>query len=703
MIQRERISRSLIAVFALGIVSNALAVVEPSRPALTNLDARQKEPGRSLPAEKRHAAAELRNRLPQAQIDFDEITASPKRICTTAGFLTGANGVGRAVSEASLRRFRADDAHRATKAFLTEHKPLFGYGPEVLQTARVKGEYVAAHNGLHTVIWEQQLDGISVFDAVLLSHTTKRGELVSLSSQFVQDAASAANKGHRNKARKRDEPKLSAAEAVIKAAQHVGEPLAPAEIQSQGQAEGAERKQRFKAKHLTGDTGVKLVWLPMRATEMRLCWDVILSSGMRGEMFRLLIDAETGDALVRHGLTDYASEATFRVYTSDSPSPFSPGHAAPSTLQPPLLARELVTLAALNPNASPLGWINEDDNETRGNNVDAHSDRDDDNEPDLPRPQGSPFRVFDFPLDLTQHPTNYTEAAIVQLFYWCNWMHDRLYELGFTEAAGNFQRNNFGRGGQGNDPVNADAQDGGFFSNANFSTPPDGEPGRMQMFIWTEPYPDRDGDLDAEVILHEYTHGMTRRRVGGGIGFSALQSLGMNEGWSDFFALSMLSQSGDDADGVYAMAGYSSYLLGRIHSHLPAQCLAHNLVPRELVIYICDESLEPGSIAVRDQTLALGFDSVVSFVTDYAKSLPTQTLKAGQFFCKEDCSKISNVKAIPALSSNQPIHREPLHNPGAVCRQLLARKVEEFRVVQTLQDFIFAKVRRCNAFFKTQS
>src|SRR5436309_2691563 len=93
--------RTLIVVFGIGVLSNGFALVEPSRPALANLDARQKELVRSLPAEKRHAAAELRNRLPQAQIDFDEITASPKRICTTAGFLTGANGVGRAVSEAS--------------------------------------------------------------------------------------------------------------------------------------------------------------------------------------------------------------------------------------------------------------------------------------------------------------------------------------------------------------------------------------------------------------------------------------------------------------------------------------------------------------------------------------------------------------------------------------------------------------------------
>src|ERR1051326_9064157 len=97
--------------------------------------------------------------------------------------------------------------------------------------------------------------------------------------------------------------------------------------------------------------------------------------------------------------------------------------------------------------------------------------------------------VFDFPMDLTQSPSTYTNAAVVQLFYLCNWMHDRLYQLGFMEAAGNFQSNNFGRGGIGNDAVQADAQDGGGFNNANFSTPPDGSSGPMQMYIFNGPTP----------------------------------------------------------------------------------------------------------------------------------------------------------------------------------------------------------------------
>ena len=63
---------------------------------------------------------------------------------------------------------------------------------------------------------------------------------------------------------------------------------------------------------------------------------------------------------------------------------------------------------------------------------------------------------------------------MTNLFYFCNIMHDFVYGLGFTESAGNFQTNNFGRGGTGNDSVRAEAQDGSGTNNANFATPPEG-------------------------------------------------------------------------------------------------------------------------------------------------------------------------------------------------------------------------------------
>ena len=63
--------------------------------------------------------------------------------------------------------------------------------------------------------------------------------------------------------------------------------------------------------------------------------------------------------------------------------------------------------------------------------------------------------------------------------------------------------------------MRAEAQDGAGTNNANFGTPPDGQRPRMQMFVWTSPNPDRDGDLDAGIVFHEYGHGISNRLIGG--------------------------------------------------------------------------------------------------------------------------------------------------------------------------------------------
>ncbi|MEJ5239079.1 MAG: M36 family metallopeptidase [Limisphaera sp.] len=282
------------------------------------------------------------------------------------------------------------------------------------------------------------------------------------------------------------------------------------------------------------------------------------------------MDAESGEVLLRRQTTFFISDASYRVYTSDSPSPFTPGWPTPNAAQPPYTNRVLVTLSALDVIASPNGWINDGDNETRGNNADCFLDRDFDFQPDGPRPQGNPFRVFDFPLDLTQDPITYTNASIVQMFYWVNWFHDRMYRLGFTESAGNFQEDNFGRGGLGGDSIIGYVQSGadaGLFNNAFFIPAPDGINGQIAMFLWNFPTPDRDGDLDAEVILHEATHGLTTRLVGGGSGMTASQTRGLGEGWSDFYALALLSEAGDDVDGVYPMGGYVTYQLAGLQQN----------------------------------------------------------------------------------------------------------------------------------------
>jgi hypothetical protein len=572
-------------VFQLPGLTTAIAAIGSPPPELADFDLRTPNPRSSQASALDHSAplAKLKALVPDCKVDFDDLTGSPAWIRSARGFLSGTNGGG-AIPAQTLGRYSSVDPYRVTRAFLDEHRDLFGHGPEALDTARIKREFVTEHNGLHTVVWEQQLDGIPVFEALLISHTTQRGELVGISSHFVPSPDSAAGTATSTAGVRRSQPAMTAPQALVVAALNIGDSLGAPDLSVRSAPDGANLRQTFSAEALKGDATVQLVWLPMSRNQLRLCWEVIFMSRSRGEMFRILLDAQTGGVLIRRSLTENISNASYEVFTTPSPAPMTVGFPtnaggavtvmglpASASNQPPQVSRTLVVTNALDTNASPNGWINDGTNViTSGNNVSAYLDVNADGHADIPPPQGTTNRVFNFPLDLTQDPSSNGSASVVNLFYWNNWMHDKLYDLGFTESAGNFQVNNFGRGGTGGDPVYAEGQEGYntannyYLDNASFSTPPDGSPGIMELYVFKGPTPSRDADFDTEVILHEYTHGLSNRRVGGGVGIDKTghpQSGGLGEGWSDFYSLALLSQPGDSLAAPYPEGPYVSYLL----------------------------------------------------------------------------------------------------------------------------------------------
>ena len=145
-----------------------------------------------------------------------------------------------------------------------------------------------------------------------------------------------------------------------------------------------------------------------------------------------------------------------------------------------------------NSAASPFGWHDTNGATgaeftiTRGNNVHAQLD-DDGNNGSGYSPDGGAELDFNFPLDaVNKTPDTYKDASLTNLFYMNNVMHDIWYQYGFDEASGNFQVNNYEKGGTAGDEVFADGQDGSGRNNANFGTPPDGQNPRMQMFLWDD-------------------------------------------------------------------------------------------------------------------------------------------------------------------------------------------------------------------------
>ncbi|KAI8335942.1 Fungalysin metallopeptidase-domain-containing protein [Chlamydoabsidia padenii] len=212
-------------------------------------------------------------------------------------------------------------------------------------------------------------------------------------------------------------------------------------------------------------------------------------------------------------------------------------------------------------------------NVTVGNNVYAHTNPDGGyNWENNYRPTGhtggdsGDALVFDYKANFdVDEPETYEDAAVTNLFYWCNMAHDLFHRYGFDEKAGNFQQDNLGRGRKSDDgdgdAVVANAQDGSGRNNANFATPPDGQHGKMRMYVWDQTHPMRDGDFESGIVIHEYTHGVSNRLTGGPKNSNCLgwgEAGGMGEGWGDFVATVIRMKSEYKRDIDFGMGDWAN-------------------------------------------------------------------------------------------------------------------------------------------------
>jgi hypothetical protein len=234
--------------------------------------------------------------------------------------------------------------------------------------------------------------------------------------------------------------------------------------------------------------------------ELRLTWELSIYPVSQNHWWSIRVDATTGQILRKN---DWINACNF-----DHDHCSSDIHASPSPLAPPpppgadqylVYALPLISpndgnrSLVVNPSDaiySPFGWHDTDGNMgdeytiTRGNNVYASEDINDDDAPGY-SPDGTNALDFNFPYDSLVGVQGNLDAVITNLFYMNNMMHDIWAYYGFDEASGNFQETNYSGNGLGMDYVFADAQDGSGTNNANFGTPPDGSNPRMQMYLWT--------------------------------------------------------------------------------------------------------------------------------------------------------------------------------------------------------------------------
>ncbi|KAJ9144171.1 Extracellular metalloproteinase [Pleurostoma richardsiae] len=320
------------------------------------------------------------------------------------------------------------------------------------------------------------------------------------------------------------------------------------------EAEATDRIETYTLKGTAGavsDPEARLVYFVKPDGSLALSWRV--ETDIMDNWLLTYIDAETNQEI--HGVVDYVAHATTATYL-----------VYPWGINDPSEGSRQTIVSPWDIGASPFTWVSDGSttyNTTRGNNGIAQVNPSGSTSSNAYLTNYRPTSAsLDFEYDYTTSmtpPSSYRDASITQLFYTANKYHDLLYELGFTESAGNFEINNNGQGGVGNDFVILNAQDGAGTNNADFSTPPDGQMGRMRMYIWTYSTPNRDCAFEAGVIIHEYTHGLSNRLTGGPSNsncLNALESGGMGEGWGDFMATAVRLKSADTRSTDYPMGAW---------------------------------------------------------------------------------------------------------------------------------------------------
>ncbi|KAJ4352141.1 uncharacterized protein N0V89_007488 [Didymosphaeria variabile] len=400
-------------------------------------------------------------------------------------------------------------------------------------TFRLVDDHYVGNNGIAHFNFKQTVNDLDIDNADFNVNVDRDGKVFSFGNSFYQGKIPSA-------LRRRDT--VEPTEALKTAVRTLQLPASA----DKAKAEETESNV-YTMKDTTGtvsDPEARLVYV-QTGDGLALSWRV--ETDVDVNWLLTYVDAEDGERI--HHVVDYGADATYEVY--------------PWGLNDPTEGERVTITDPFNKVASEFGWHNDGSTSydtTWGNNGVAQSNWDDRTDYlNLPRPHEADLD-FEYPYTPEESEwKSYINASITQLFYTANTYHDLLYQLGFTEAAGNFETNNNGQGGVGNDFVYLNAQDGAGLNNANFQTPVDGQRARMRMYMWNRTEPWRDGAFEAGVVIHEYTHGLSNRLTGGPKNsgcLSVLESGGMGEGWGDFYATAIRLKPNDTRATDYPMGAW---------------------------------------------------------------------------------------------------------------------------------------------------
>jgi large repetitive protein len=398
-------------------------------------------------------------------------------------------------------------APRIARYHLQQHAAQYNLTAAALGTASPVLVHDIGHGGV-IVVFRQAIDGVEVLNSDMKVLTKPTGELVAIGGSLHPGAIAGVAKKLPKFHQKPAEAIRFALKDLYGAAPQLSA-LLPDPEKIQGAYAFFDLKGSIQAGSksvvFTAPARVKKVYYPMPGTLVPAYYLELTASqvGARAsDVFAYVIAADDGRLLTRHNLTQFDSYK-YRVWAdpalahnipADGPlvdyTPHPTGQL--DNTVPVFATPSLIDIEGFNnpPGGKPDPWLPVGATETTGNNVDAFADL---AAPDLfgtgdVRADVTAAGVFDRIFDVAAEPLsnpNQSKAAVTQLFYTTNWLHDWWYDSGFNEAAGVAQASNFGRGGVEGDAMNAEGQDYAGLDNANMSTPADGMPPRMRMYLWS--------------------------------------------------------------------------------------------------------------------------------------------------------------------------------------------------------------------------
>jgi len=592
------------AVAAMSVWASAAAaanVKEAKRDKFAYFDSRQSTAAQrvlnaraaKLDADPSAAVASLRESLGnEGIVSIDPLTSTPRFVGKTDGFLTGPS---------------SSSAASVARSYVSANAAVFGLRAEDLSSLELVRDYVDI-GGTHHLSWVQRAAGIPLFGNGLRANVTGDGRLINVVGSPVGGLTAPSSS-----------PGLTASQAIAAAKADTETTIVP--------VEGIDSGDTTHTTVFTGGDSASLV-LFESVGGTRLAWRTTVDADQ--DSFLHVIDAQTGSVLYRRSLVDYAN----------------PGHASVWAFYPsaPLGGTQQdVDLTA-------AGWLPAGSTTLTSNNAHVYTDVNANNVADAseevsPAGDGSyafPFTVFtsppnpannncsvqfvcswrsQFPQGSFSYQTNRSQNA-AQVFYYVNKFHDHLLAapIGFTEAAGNFQTVNATGQGLGDDAIQTEPLDGAntlccvggqpvglpnntHVNNANFGTPPDGQAPRMQMFLFhysqnpADPFVASNGGDEADIVYHEFTHGLSNRLVIDASGNSTLgggQAGAMGEAWSDWYAFDFLNNEGfapdSSADGDLRVGDYVGHGLDLIRTQ-PIDCPVGSASPK------CQGGTRPGRTA----------------------------------------------------------------------------------------------------------